>query len=135
MNKRLARGPATRREKESKISWVIFLSWVLIIGWLGFLVYYWQSGLLHESHNPALVYVDSVLNSTETSLRGGLKHIHLGVPIAHLPGTPSSGYGSPVALNAINEKYHSASSSSSHSCSSSLSLGAPLQTHREEEEE
>jgi len=66
--------------------------------------------------------VENVILKTETSLRGGLSHIHLGVPIEHLPFDSNSNSNSNNIVNTdtntnINSNSNSITSSSSSSSS------------------
>lgn len=80
---------------------VILCSWCLLIAWLVFLIYCWNAGLLHSSKvQEELKYVTDVINRTENSLRGGISHIHLGVPTEHFPNKiPSSALHKKSVIN------------------------------------
>jgi hypothetical protein len=66
--------------KDSKSFLLICLSWFLILAWVIFLVFCWQSGMIHEPNVPI---VKDVLNKSKVVLRGTLDHLI--VPIEHLP--------------------------------------------------
>jgi hypothetical protein len=85
---------AINRRKASKegrpCSIILLISWTLILSWLTFLLYCWKSGQLHSTKIQSLNYMDGMLTNAETSLRGGISRLHLGVPIDHLPGGPDT---------------------------------------------
>ena len=71
------------RKKPSAFS-VINIAWFFVCTWIVLLIFIWYSGILHTTKNPALLYVDKVLNKTEYNLRkaesiilNDLKHIHV----------------------------------------------------------
>jgi len=80
------RGTDQLKKQGGSSSSVLLCSWGLLISWLIFLFFCWKAGLLQNSKvQEELKYVSEVINRTENSLRGGISHIHLGVPTEHFP--------------------------------------------------
>jgi hypothetical protein len=78
----------SNKDSVNVLSRIISFIWFGIVIWFIFLIIYcWKFGVF--SNEKIKIYkeeLDYVINQTEYNIRGGISHIRLGVPIAHLPG-------------------------------------------------
>lgn len=87
------------KANSSSTFYIVCIAWILVVGWLILIVVYWRSGLLNSA---SLDYVNNALLEAESKIEKGISHIHMAVPIEHLPGGPE--LNKPLHSNKIDGK-------------------------------
>jgi hypothetical protein len=78
-------GPHGGGYGSQRTSWLITVSWCVMVTWAGFMLYYWQAG-----HLAVVQEIEEAVIKAEHAVEDQLKHIHVTVPINHVPAHDTS---------------------------------------------